>query len=169
MPLFTQVRGRGILRSSFAGSCIDPPLRGARMASKALHAAWRRSTSCGGGWICREMNAPARAITLAAVLCTFLTHACSGTYIRQTRLHRAGPLRIGKPTAGPRRGMRGGRLKDVLIVLPRRARAHTSSQARVPKALARLCRAPWRDASRGYPWPLPPDTSSRHKVYPGRH
>jgi hypothetical protein len=28
------------------------------MASKALHAAWRRSTSCGVGWICRDMNAP---------------------------------------------------------------------------------------------------------------
>jgi len=39
----------------------------------------------------------------------------------QTQLHRSGPLRIGKPTAGPRRGMRGGQLNDVLIVLPRRA------------------------------------------------
>src|ERR671914_505492 len=28
------------------------------MASKALHASWRRSTSCGGGWISRQMNAP---------------------------------------------------------------------------------------------------------------
>jgi hypothetical protein len=57
MPLCTGVRGSEILRSSLSQSCIDPPLRGARMASKALHAAWRRST-CGVGWICREMNAP---------------------------------------------------------------------------------------------------------------
>ena len=49
MPLFTRVRGSGILRSPFAGSCIDRPPRGVRMASKALHAAWRRS-SCGVGW-----------------------------------------------------------------------------------------------------------------------
>src|SRR5215213_8336259 len=37
--LFTGVRGRGILRSSFAGSCIDLALRGVRMASEAHHAA----------------------------------------------------------------------------------------------------------------------------------
>jgi hypothetical protein len=40
------------------------------MVSKALHASWRRSTSCGGRWICRETNDTAIAITLAAVLCT---------------------------------------------------------------------------------------------------
>src|SRR5215208_3939484 len=57
MPLFTVVRGIGILGSSDAGSCIDPSPRGARMASKALHAAWRRSTSCGVGCTCTEMNA----------------------------------------------------------------------------------------------------------------
>src|SRR5918994_2017670 len=62
--LFTGLRGRGILRSSDARSCIDPPLRGARMASKAFHAAWRRSTYCGVGWICRETNAPVMAIML---------------------------------------------------------------------------------------------------------
>ena len=28
------------------------------MASKALYAAWRRSTSCGAGWICSETNEP---------------------------------------------------------------------------------------------------------------
>ena len=39
LSLFTEVRGRGILRSSDARSCIDPPLRGARIASKAFHAA----------------------------------------------------------------------------------------------------------------------------------
>jgi hypothetical protein len=32
------VRGSGILRSSFAGSCIDLALRGARRASEAHHA-----------------------------------------------------------------------------------------------------------------------------------
>src|SRR5918994_4971356 len=42
--LFTGVRGRGILRSPFAGSCIDRPPGGLRMASKALHVAWQRST-----------------------------------------------------------------------------------------------------------------------------
>src|SRR5215217_6544124 len=40
--LFTQVPGRGILRSSDAESCIGHPLRSASIASKALHAAWRR-------------------------------------------------------------------------------------------------------------------------------
>jgi hypothetical protein len=30
------VRGRGILRSSLAGSCIEPPLRATRMASKGF-------------------------------------------------------------------------------------------------------------------------------------
>jgi hypothetical protein len=43
LPLFTGVRGIVILRSHFAGSCIDRPPRGVRMASKGLHAAWRRS------------------------------------------------------------------------------------------------------------------------------
>jgi hypothetical protein len=33
-------RGRGILRSSNARFCIDSPLRAARMASEATHAAW---------------------------------------------------------------------------------------------------------------------------------
>jgi hypothetical protein len=83
MPLFTLVvRGRGILRSPFAGSCIDRPPRGVRMASKALHAAWRRSTSCGVGWICSETNAPAMVITLTAVLCTFLPYARLESHIR---------------------------------------------------------------------------------------
>ena len=40
------------------------------MASKALHTSWRRSTSCGVGWICMETRDPPTAITLAAVLCT---------------------------------------------------------------------------------------------------
>jgi hypothetical protein len=44
MPLFTEVRGKGILGSPHTALCIDPPLRGVRMASEALHAAWRRST-----------------------------------------------------------------------------------------------------------------------------
>jgi hypothetical protein len=44
LPLFNQPRRSGILRSPFAGSCIDRPPRGLRMASKALHAAWRWST-----------------------------------------------------------------------------------------------------------------------------
>jgi hypothetical protein len=70
------VRGRGVLRSSLAGSCIDHLLRDARMVSKALHAAWLRSASCDVGWRCRETNDPAIAITLAAVLCTPLPHAC---------------------------------------------------------------------------------------------
>jgi hypothetical protein len=41
--LFTRVRGRGMLGSPDSESCIDPPLRATRMASKALHAAWRKS------------------------------------------------------------------------------------------------------------------------------
>jgi hypothetical protein len=43
LPLFTEVPGIEILRSPFAGSCIDGPPRGVRMASKALHAVRRRS------------------------------------------------------------------------------------------------------------------------------
>ena len=74
--LFTRVRRRGILRTSFARSCIDRPPRDARMASKTLHTSWRRSTSCGLGWICSQTNDPAIAITLAAVLCTPLPLAC---------------------------------------------------------------------------------------------
>src|SRR5215216_1677839 len=62
LPLFTGVRGRGILRSPFAGSYIDRPPRGVRMASKALLAAWRRY-SCGVGRICRETNARALSLT----------------------------------------------------------------------------------------------------------
>ena len=45
------------------------------MASKALHVARRRSTSCGVGWICTEMDAPASVISLESVLCTPLSHA----------------------------------------------------------------------------------------------
>jgi hypothetical protein len=81
--LFTESRRRGILRSSDSGSCIDPPPRAPRMASKALHAAWRRSTSCGGGWICRETNAPVIVITLASFLCILLPH--TPVYIRKGR------------------------------------------------------------------------------------
>jgi hypothetical protein len=77
---------------------------------------------------------------------------CQGCRSSRHQRSRRPPQAPCRWPAGPRRGMRGGRLNDVPIVLPRRARAHTSSQARVPKALARLCRAPWRDASRGYPW-----------------
>src|SRR5215207_3493458 len=72
--LFTRVRGRGILRSPFAGSCIDRPPGGVRMASKALHAVRRRSsTSCGVGWTCRETNARALSLTpwpLSQDVCT---------------------------------------------------------------------------------------------------
>jgi hypothetical protein len=38
LPLFSGVRGRKILRRSFAGSCIDLPLRAARMALEPTHA-----------------------------------------------------------------------------------------------------------------------------------
>src|SRR5215212_3717082 len=48
LALFSGVRGRGILRSSDAGSCIDRPLRGPRMASKVAHGAWWGTTCCGG-------------------------------------------------------------------------------------------------------------------------
>jgi hypothetical protein len=68
LPLFTDLPRRGILRTSGAGSCIDRPPRGVRMASKTLHASWRRSTSCGVGWICSQTKDPAIAITFAAVL-----------------------------------------------------------------------------------------------------
>jgi hypothetical protein len=34
------------------------------MASKALHAAWRRSTSCGVGWICTEICTEMNALVL---------------------------------------------------------------------------------------------------------
>src|ERR671912_2280905 len=59
-----------MLRNSFAGSYTDRPPRGVRMASKAMHASWRRSTYCGGGWICSQTNDSAIASTLATVLCT---------------------------------------------------------------------------------------------------
>jgi len=82
-PGYSQPR-RGIRRNSFAGSCIDRSPRGMRMASKALHASWRRTSSCGVGWICRgicrETNDSAIAITLAAFLCTPLPHACQKIY-----------------------------------------------------------------------------------------
>jgi hypothetical protein len=39
-----------------------------------------------------------------------------------------GPLRIGKPAAGLGGGMRGARLNDESIVLPRRARAYTANE-----------------------------------------
>jgi hypothetical protein len=41
--LFTGMRGSRILGSLLAGSCIDRPPGGVRMASKALHAVRRRS------------------------------------------------------------------------------------------------------------------------------
>src|SRR5215204_4569986 len=44
--LFTRVRGRGILRSPDAGSCIEPPSRATRMASGGCHAACAEA-SCG--------------------------------------------------------------------------------------------------------------------------
>jgi hypothetical protein len=37
--LFTRVRGSGILGNSLAGSCIDAPLRGARMTSEGQRGA----------------------------------------------------------------------------------------------------------------------------------
>jgi hypothetical protein len=54
------------------------PLRGARMASKALHAAWWKST-CGVGWICAETNIMAPS---SLVLCTRCSRAY-GVYIRR--------------------------------------------------------------------------------------
>src|SRR5215203_1392974 len=54
--LFTVVRGRGILGSSDARSCIYRPSRAARMACEGRHAAWAGSTCCGAGWICRKPN-----------------------------------------------------------------------------------------------------------------
>jgi hypothetical protein len=62
------------------------------MASKALHAAWRRSTSCGVGWICSETNDPAMAITLAIVLCTTLP-----THAHTVHKNNPGRVRMGKP------------------------------------------------------------------------
>src|SRR5829696_6765512 len=44
--LFTRVRGRGILRTPDAGSCIEPPSRATRMASGDCHAACAEA-SCG--------------------------------------------------------------------------------------------------------------------------
>jgi hypothetical protein len=47
--LFTGVRGRLILGSSDAGSCIDPPSGGAESRSEALHASWATTTPSGAG------------------------------------------------------------------------------------------------------------------------
>src|SRR5215208_2923117 len=47
--LFTQRRRRGILRSSFAGSCIVPVPEAPQSLSKALRVAWEGSTCCGAG------------------------------------------------------------------------------------------------------------------------
>jgi hypothetical protein len=82
------------------------------MASKALHAAWRRSTSCGVGWICRETNAPVMVITLASFLCTLLPHACLGMYIRQTWLHRTEARAREKPGRSVEGELKGARLDD---------------------------------------------------------
>jgi hypothetical protein len=46
--LFTESRRRGILGSSFAGSCIDRLPKMAMMASEAHHAASEGTTCCGG-------------------------------------------------------------------------------------------------------------------------
>ena len=54
------------------------------MASKAIHAAWVRSTSCGVEWICTEMDAPASVITLGSILCTSFPYARPVPYIRRT-------------------------------------------------------------------------------------
>ena len=45
--LFTEVRGRGILRTSIAESCIERPPRGESMPSEATHAAWEGTIYCG--------------------------------------------------------------------------------------------------------------------------
>jgi hypothetical protein len=65
------------------------------MASMALHASWRKSTSCGVGWICRETSDTAIAITLAAALCTPLPHACPKI---QTRRGAPGSERRRRPS-----------------------------------------------------------------------
>jgi hypothetical protein len=54
------------------------------MFSQALHAAWRRSTSCGVEWRYTALDAPASVITLGSVLCTPLSYACPVPYIRRT-------------------------------------------------------------------------------------
>ena len=82
------------------------------MASKALHAAWRRSTYFGAGWICRETNDPVIVITLAVFLCTLLPHACLGMYIRQTWLHRTGARTREKPGPYVEGELKGARLGD---------------------------------------------------------
>jgi hypothetical protein len=45
---FSDSLGRGFLRSSDAGSCIERPPRAPRMASESTYAAWEGSTCCGG-------------------------------------------------------------------------------------------------------------------------
>ena len=62
------------------------------MVSEALHAASWRSTSCGGGWICTEMDAPASVISLESILCTPLSHARSDVHKKNP-----GRGRMGEP------------------------------------------------------------------------
>ncbi len=77
------MRGRGILRTSLAGSCIDPSLRATRMDSKALHAAWRRSPSCGLGWICREMTALVLGMGLDRAVLVGMRHPRLGPWLHR--------------------------------------------------------------------------------------
>jgi hypothetical protein len=55
-PLFTRVRGRGILGRSYAGYCIDPPPRVARLAREGLRAVCAGLSILWRGWICSEAN-----------------------------------------------------------------------------------------------------------------
>ena len=46
LPIFTRERGRYILRSSFAGSCIDCPPETAMLAAEARSVASEKTTYC---------------------------------------------------------------------------------------------------------------------------
>ena len=73
--IFTGVRGRGILRSSFAGSCTDHPPRAARMASEARHAALEGSNML---WCWMDMQRDECPVPATLVLCTLLTDSRPG-------------------------------------------------------------------------------------------
>jgi len=49
-------------------------------------------------------------------------------YIRSALCNRTGPIRIEKPSAVPRRGVRDGRLNDNQIVAPRKTKAPTANE-----------------------------------------
>jgi hypothetical protein len=134
---FSYSLGIGILGSPDSGSCIDPPLRATRMPPKALHAAWRRSTSCGGGWDMQreECSGPLRLMCVDQAVLVGMRHPRLGP-----KLHRRHAL------CGPCVSRTG----SCPSVCGRRSRAELHIQDIRPRMLPSSA-APRRGASRTHP------------------